>query len=75
MRQIGARREPKLAEAAAGELLVTAGRFNEAIAHLAPTTFVPKGVYCFKSHEADHRNALDCLTIGMGLLAAHRAST
>ena len=75
MRQIGARREPELAEAAAGELLVTAGRFNEAMAYLAPTSFVPKGVNRCNSHEAANRHAMDCLTIGMGQLAAHRVST
>ena len=72
MRQVGLRREPVLVERASGLLLAEGARFNEAISRLAPTTFVPKGVYRFKSHDEANRHELDCLARGMGLLAAKR---
>jgi hypothetical protein len=59
-------------EQASGLLLAEGARFNEAISRLAPTTFVPKGVYRFKSHDEANRHELDCLVRGMGLLAAKR---
>ncbi|HSW06879.1 hypothetical protein [Aquabacterium sp.] len=58
---------------ASGQLLAEGARFNEAVSRLAPTTFIPKGVYRFKSHEDANRQAQDCLVQGMGLLAAERA--
>jgi len=58
---------------ATGALLAEGARFNETISHLAKTTFVPKGVYRFKSHEAANRHEQDCLVRGMGQLAAERA--
>jgi len=72
MRQVGLRREPVLVERASGLLLAERARFNEAISRLAPTTFVPKGVYRFRSHDEANRHELDCLARGMGLLAAKR---
>ena len=39
-----------LVERASGLLLAEGARFNEAISRLAPATFVPKGVYRFRSH-------------------------
>ena len=72
MRQVGSRREAALVERASGLLLAEGARFNEAVSCLAPTTFVPKGVYRFKSHDEANRHELDCLVRGMGLLAAKR---
>ena len=57
---------------ASGALLAEGARFSETMAHLSPTTFVPKGVYRYRSHDAANRHAQDCLTLGMGLLAAER---
>ena len=36
------------------------------------TTFVPEGIYRFRSHDAANRHAEDCLVRGMGRLAATR---
>jgi hypothetical protein len=55
-----------------GEALSTGARFSESRARLAPSTFIPKGVYRFASHEAANKHQQDCLTRGMGLLAAKR---
>ena len=72
MRRVGSRCEPVVAEQASGVLLAEGARFNEAISRLAPTTFVPKGVYRYKTHEDANRHEMDCLVRGMGLLAAKR---
>ena len=72
MRQVGVRREPELVAQASGQLLAAGARFNEAVARLSPSTFVPKGVYRFKSHEEANRQEADWLAQGMALLAAGR---
>ena len=72
MRQVGARREPAVAERASGLLLAEGARFNETLARVAPSTFFPKGVYRYRSHEAANQHALDCLARGMGRLALKR---
>jgi hypothetical protein len=59
-------------EQASGLLLAEGARFNEALSRLARTTFVPKGLYRFRSHDEANRHELDCLVRGMGLLAAER---
>jgi hypothetical protein len=73
MRQVGSRREQGLALNASGSLLAEGARFNEAVSRLSQSTFVPKGIYRFRSHEAANQHAEDCLVRGMGLLAAMRA--
>jgi hypothetical protein len=72
MRQVGSKRERPLAINASGDLLAEGARFSEAISQLSKSTFVPKGVYRFRSHEAANRHAEDCLVEGMGRLAAAR---
>ena len=72
MRQVGSRREKGLALNANGDLLIEGARFNEAVSRLSPSTFVPKGIYRFRSHEAANQHAEDCLVRGMGRLAAQR---
>lgn len=72
MRQVGNRREPELVEHASGVLLAEGARFIEAVSGLARTTFVPKGVYRFESHDAANRHELDCLVRGMRSLALNR---
>ena len=72
MRQVGSKRERTLAVNASGALLAEGARFNEAISRLSQTTFVPKGIYRFRSHEAANRHAEDCLVRGMARLAATR---
>ncbi len=73
MRQVGSKRERALAKNASGALLAEGARFSETISRLSPTTFVPKGVYRFSSHDAANRHAEDCLVRGMGRLAATRS--
>jgi hypothetical protein len=72
MRQVGSRTERGLAHEASGSLLIEGARFNEAISKLTQSTFVPKGIYRFRSHEAANQHAEDCLVRGMVLLAAMR---
>ena len=73
MRQVGSRREPTIKRRPSGRLLAEGARFNEVVSRLAPTTFVPKGVYRYTSHEEANRHQQDCLVRGMGRLAAERA--
>jgi hypothetical protein len=61
-----------MVERASGLLLAEGARFSEALSRLAPTTFVPKGVYRFRSHDDANRQQLDCLVRGMGWLAQQR---
>ena len=72
MKTIGSRRQPQMTAHASGEALAAGARFSESIAHLAKSTFIPKGIYRFKSHEAANKHQQDCLARGMGLLAAKR---
>jgi hypothetical protein len=73
MRQVGLRRERGVAFNASGNLLKEGACFNEALSRLSQSTFVPKGIYRFGSHEAANLHAESCLARGMGLLAAMRA--
>jgi hypothetical protein len=72
MKTVGTRREPQIARAPSGEALAAGARFSESLSRLAPSTFIPKGLYRFKSHEAANQHQQDCLARGMGLLAAKR---
>ena len=72
MRTVGARVGPRILAQASGLLLIEGARFNEAMAGLSPSTFVPKGVYRYRSHVEANRHQQDCLVRGMGLMAAGR---
>jgi hypothetical protein len=72
MKTIGSRRQASITERASGDALAQGARFSEAVAHLTKTTFIPKGVYRFKTHEAANKHQQDCLARGMGQLAARR---
>lgn len=72
MRQVGLRREPLVVARASGTLLAEGARFNDAVSRLAQSTFVPKGVYRFSSHDAANRHAMDCLVRGMASRALKR---
>lgn len=72
MRTVGNRKERPLQEHASGELLAEGARFSEAIGKLTKSTFIPKGVYRFKSHLEANQHEQDCLVNGMGRLAAQR---
>lgn len=69
---VGHRRERPMAMQGDGALLAEGARFSETIAHLANSTFIPKGVYRFRSHADANRQQEDCLAQGMGRLAAER---
>jgi hypothetical protein len=69
---VGHRRERPIARQGDGMLLAEGVRFSETIAHLAKSTFIPKGVYRFRSHLEANTQQVDCLAKGMGRLAAER---
>ncbi|MGE0642290.1 MAG: hypothetical protein AB7P24_01335 [Nitrospira sp.] len=70
---VGHRRERPIAGEGEGTLLAEGAHFSEAIAHLAKSTFIPKGVYRFRSHAVANTQQEDCLAQGMARLAADRA--
>ncbi|MDF0668633.1 MAG: hypothetical protein P0119_21495 [Nitrospira sp.] len=70
---VGHRRERPIAGQADGTLLAEGASFSEVIAHLAKSTFIPKGVYRFRSHKDANQQQEDCLAQGIGRLAAERA--
>lgn len=74
MRTIGHRKERPISFSASGTLLAEGARFNDEI-HRLPTgntTFVPKGVYRFKSFEDANRHEAECLVRGMARVALER---
>lgn len=76
MRTIGQRKERPIGLVASGALLAEGARFNDEI-HRLPTgntTFIPKGVYRFKTHDEAYRHQLECLTKGMAKIALERTN-
>lgn len=74
MRIIGHRTESTISFSASAALLAEGSRFNDEI-HRLPTgnrTFIPKGVYRFKSFEEANRHDLDCIVAGMVQIALER---
>lgn len=74
MRSVGQRKEPPISFSASSVLLVEGARFNDEL-HGLPTgdkTFIPKGVFRFKSHEDANRQQQDCLVRGMAQIALDR---
>ncbi len=72
MKTVGSRRETALALRPSGALLAEGARFSESVAAWSTSTFIPKGVYRYKSHEEANRHALECLARGMARLAGSR---
>jgi hypothetical protein len=72
MRTVGHRRERPLVMQGDGKLLAEGARFSEMISHLAVSTFIPKGVYRFHTHQDANRQQEDCLVTGLGRLVAER---
>ena len=75
MKTIGYRKERPISFSASAELLAEGARFNDEI-HRLPTghtTFIPKGLFRFKSHEDANRHQQDCLTEGMVHIALKRS--
>ena len=74
MRTVGHRHERPITFSASAALLIEGARFNDEI-HKLPTggtTFIPKGVYRFKSHEDANRHWQDCVAGGMAKIALER---
>ena len=71
---VGKRRKKTILWHASAEAFIEGVQFNESLQSLPSggDTFIPKGVYFFRTHqEADkHRN--ECLVRGMAALAASR---
>ena len=72
MKTVGHRTELPIALHASGALLAAGALFNETLSHLSPSTFIPKGIYRFHTHEAANRHWQDCLARGMAAIAATR---
>lgn len=70
---VGHRQEPPIVMRGDGALLAEGARFSETIAHLAKSTFIPKGLYRFRSHKDANTQQEHCLVQGLGRLAAERA--
>jgi hypothetical protein len=73
MKTVGGRHEPQITARASGDALAAGARLSESLSHLAPSGFIPKGVYRFKSHDAANKHQQDCLARAMALLAARRS--
>lgn len=75
MRTVGRRKVRPVSLVASGELLVEGARFNDEIHRLpnGDTTFIPKGVHRFKTHEEAEQHRIDCIAEGMAQLALERA--
>jgi hypothetical protein len=74
MRTVGHRKERPISFSASAAILAEGARFNDEI-HRLPTgksTFIPKGVFRFKTHEDANRQQLDCLVEGMAEAALAR---
>jgi hypothetical protein len=72
MRTVGHRHERPIVRQGDGTLLAEGARFSETVAHLAKSTFIPKGVYRFRSHKDANTQQEDCWAQGLGRLAAER---
>lgn len=74
MRTVGKRKEPEITFHASGESLKEGAIFNDEI-HRLPTgerTFIPKGVYRFKTHQEMNKFDEDCLAEGMARVAIEK---
>ena len=74
MKTVGRRKERPISFHASAELLVECARFNEEMMKLptGDTSFIPKGVYFFKTHEEANRHWEDCVAKGMAKIALER---
>ena len=73
MRQVGKRKEGILQAHASAAALVAGAEFNMSIAQLAGgSTFVPKGIYRFRTHEDAARKDAYWLAAGMAHIARKR---
>lgn len=75
MRTVGHRKERPINFSASAAALLACARFNDEI-HRLPTgntSFIPKGVYRFRTHYEANQHQLDCMVAGMAAVALGRA--
>lgn len=74
MRIVGSRKEHPITFSASAALLLEGARFNDQIHRLpsGSSTFIPKGVFRFKSHEAANAHQQNCLVENMVHIALGR---
>jgi hypothetical protein len=75
MRMVGHRKEPSITFSASAELLAEGARFNDEIHRLTTgkRTFIPKGIYRFKTFEEANRHEIDCAVAGIAQTALERS--
>lgn len=74
-RVVGSRRSPEIGDFSPMENLKRASAILESTRRLAPeafSTFMPKGVFRFKTHEEANRQRDECLARGMAELSLKR---
>jgi hypothetical protein len=72
MKVVGRRTPAPPTAGPSGASLLEGARFNESLQRLptGDTTFIPKGVYHYKTHEDAQRHAEECLIRGMARIAS-----
>lgn len=76
MKTVGRRKQRPLNFSASADLLKEGARFNETLQAALPTgntTFIPKGVYVFKTLEEADRHRDQCMIEGMAREARKRS--
>ena len=76
MRTVGHRKARPISFSGSATLLMEGSAFNDEL-HRLPggnRTFVRKGVYRFKTHDAANQHELACIVAGMAQLALRRRS-
>lgn len=75
MRTVGHRRERPIGRLPSGVQLAEGARFNDELRRLptGDTTYIPKGIYRFTTHEEANRQQETCLAQGMARTALARA--
>lgn len=74
MRTVGHRQPVPISFAASATRLAEGARFNDEI-HRLPTgneSFIPKGIYHFRTHAEANQHQQECLARGMAALARAR---
>jgi hypothetical protein len=74
MKTVGRRHiEPELSATPSGAALAAGAAFSESIAAIAGGgSFIPKGVYRYKTHAEANEHEAACLAAGMAALALSR---
>jgi hypothetical protein len=75
MRTVGRRKDRPITFSASAQLLAEGARFNDEI-HRLPTgctTYIPKGVYFFSTHDDANQHQLACLVEGMARTTVERS--